>query len=59
MDSDDVNAKMKEAIKYCKIVSEYNCILNFKKWKYVLIPSTKITQNSTFKNLVDQYTMEI
>ncbi|MGN1372165.1 MAG: DEAD/DEAH box helicase [Candidatus Coprovivens sp.] len=58
MDNDDVIAKMREAIKYCKTVSEYNGILNIKKWKYVLIPATKITQNSTFKNLVDQYTME-
>lgn len=58
MDTNDVIAKMKEAIKYCKTVSEYNGILKIKKWKYVLIPSTKITQNSTFKNLVEQYTME-
>ena len=58
VDNDDVIAKMKEAIKYCKTVSEYNGILNIKKWKYVLIPATKITQNSTFKNLVEQYTME-
>lgn len=58
MDNDDVIAKMREAIKYCKTVSEYDGILNIKKWKYVLIPATKITQNSTFKNLVEQYTME-
>ena len=37
---------------------ELQSILKIKKWKYVLIPSTKITQNSTFKNLVEQYTME-
>lgn len=58
MDNDDVIAKMREAIKYCRTVSEYDGILNIKKWKYVLIPATKITQNSTFKNLVEQYTMD-
>lgn len=56
LESEDVIDKMNEALKYCKTVSEYEGILNIKKWKYVLIPSSKITSNSTFKYLVGQYT---
>lgn len=58
VETDEVILKMNEAIKYCKTVSQYNGILKVKQWKYVLIPATKITQNSTFKNLVEQYTMD-
>lgn len=29
-----------------------------KKWNYVLIPASKITENSTFKHLCEQFMCE-
>lgn len=56
--NDDVVGKKKEAIKYCKTVSEYDGVLEIKDWQYVLIPASKINNNSTIKHLFKTYSEE-
>lgn len=51
----DVLAKKERAISYCKLVSKWAGNNGLKKWNYVLIPSSKITESSTFKNLCKQF----
>lgn len=55
LEDEDVVAKEKRAISYCELVSKWADDTNNKKWKYVLIPASKIIANSTFKYLADQY----
>lgn len=55
LDDDDVLAKQERAVSYCELVSKWADSTNNKKWKYVLIPSSKINANSTFKHLTEQY----
>lgn len=55
LEDEDVIAKEKRAISYCELVSKWADDTNNKKWKYVLIPASRIIANSTFKHLADQY----
>lgn len=55
LEDEDVIAKEKRAISYCELVSKWADDTNNKKWKYVLIPASRIIVNSTFKHLADQY----
>jgi len=55
LENEDVLAKEKRAISYCELVSKWAEETNNKKWKYILIPASKIISNSTFKYLAEQY----
>lgn len=55
LEDEDVVAKEKRAISYCELVSKWADNTNNKKWKYILIPASRIIVNSTFKHLADQY----
>lgn len=55
LNDEDVIAKKNVATHYCETVSKFAESINIKKWQYVLIPASKIRDNSTFKYLVDQY----
>lgn len=54
----DVIAKKNRGIQFCKTVSEWAKANNFKEWKYLLIPHDQIRENSSFKNLAIQFTMD-
>ncbi len=54
----DVIAKKNRGIQFCKTVSEWAKANNFKEWKYLLIPHDQIRENSSFKNLTTQFTMD-
>lgn len=54
----DVIAKKNRGIQFCKTVSEWAKANNFKEWKYLLIPHDQIRENSSFKNLATQFTMD-
>ena len=54
----DVIAKKNRGIQFCKTVSEWAKANNFKEWKYLFIPHNQIQENSSFKNLVKQFTSE-
>lgn len=58
LDDADVLAKKERAISYCKLVSSWEGNNGMKKWNYVLIPASKITENSTFKHLCEQFMCE-
>lgn len=58
LDDADVLAKKERTISYCKLVSSWECNNEMKKWNYVLIPASKITENSTFKHLCEQFMCE-
>ena len=55
LEDSDVIAKKERAISYCKLVSKWAGNNGLKKWDYVLIPSSKISENSTFKYLSEQF----
>ena len=59
LEEDDVLAKKEKAIKYCKLVSEWAKANTKKEWRYVFIPANQIHENSTFKQLVSNYIIEI
>ena len=54
----DVIAKKNRGIQFCKTVSEWAKANSFKEWKYLLIPHDQIRENSSFKNLATQFTMD-
>lgn len=58
MADSDVIAKKKKSIEYCKMVSDWADNVKTKKWKYVLIPASKITESTTFKHLCEQFLCE-
>lgn len=58
LDDADVLAKKERTISYCKLVSSWECNNEMKKWNYVLIPASKITENLTFKHLCEQFMCE-
>ncbi len=54
----DVIAKKNRGIQFCKTVSEWAKANDFKEWRYLFIPHDKIQANSSFMNLVGQFTSE-
>jgi len=54
----DVIAKQERAVKYCTVSTNYNNANNGKPWKYVLIPSTVLKQNTTVEMLFRTYVVE-
>lgn len=58
LEDSDVIAKKERAISYCNLVSNWAGKNGLKEWYYILIPSSKITENATFKNLCEQFICE-
>ena len=58
LEDEDVLAKKEKAISYCELVSKWALDTNNKKWTYLLIPSSKISANSTFKYLSETYSIK-
>ena len=58
LDDPIVVAKKERALSYCKLVSAWAKETNHKEWIYVIIPSSKISNNSTFKHLVEMYSIK-
>ncbi len=54
----DVVAKKNRGIQFCKTVSEWAKANGFKEWRYLFIPHDKVQANSSFNNLVGQFTSE-
>ena len=50
--------KKERAVKYCIVATNYNKANNGKAWKYVLIPSTVLKQNTTVEMLFRTYIVE-
>ena len=57
LDDPVVLSKKERALTYCNLVSSWAKETNHKEWKYIIIPASKITQSSTFKHLVELYTI--
>lgn len=55
MEDEEVLAKKERATSYCKLVSQWAFDTNNKQWKYLLIPASKISSNSTFKYLAETF----
>lgn len=51
----DVIAKKERGIQFCKTVSEWARANDFKKWRYLFIPSMQIKENSSFENLAKRF----
>ncbi len=51
LEDTDVLAKKEKALEYCRRVSEWALSSGNKTWTYLLIPASKIGNNSTFKFL--------
>ena len=52
IDSEEVKAKTKAALKYCEYANEFIREHGGKQWKYALIPHDKVAKNSSFKGVI-------
>lgn len=55
INSDEVQAKKRAALEYCKNATEFTTKHGGKPWKYVLIPHGMVMVNMSFENLVKDY----
>jgi type III restriction enzyme len=55
VDTEEVQLKMKAALKYCQYANAYTSKNGGKKWRYLLIPHDKIDKTSSFHNLVNMF----
>ncbi|MEL7568419.1 MAG: DEAD/DEAH box helicase family protein [Dehalobacterium sp.] len=55
INSDEVQAKKRAALEYCKNATEFTTKHGGKPWKYVLIPHGMVMINISFENLVEVY----
>lgn len=55
VESEQVQSKAKAALNYCINASEYNQLINGKKWKYILVPHDVVKMNMSLHFLVSQY----
>lgn len=55
VDTEEVQLKMKAALKYCHYANEFTKENNGKKWRYLLIPHDQIEKTSSFQNLVNKF----
>lgn len=55
INSADVIAKAKRAIKYCEVASNWAKANKYKPWRYVFIPSKEVLENSSLMGLVQRF----
>ena len=55
INSADVIAKAKRAVKYCEVASNWAKANGYKPWQYVFIPSKEILENSSLMGLVQRF----
>ena len=55
INSADVIAKAKRAIKYCEVASNWAQANGYKPWQYVFIPSKEVLENSSVMGLVHRF----
>ena len=55
IESDEVIAKTKAALKYCEYANEFIKEAGGKQWRYALIPHDKVAKNSSFKGIVSNH----
>lgn len=53
--SDEVQAKTKAAVEWCKVATKHELANNGKPWSYILIPHDKIKPSATLAGLVAQF----
>jgi type III restriction enzyme len=52
VNDENVQAKAKAAIKYCKYATDYTAEFGGKSWKYALVPHDQVSKTSSFKGVV-------
>lgn len=55
INSADVIAKAKRAVKYCEVASNWAKANGYKPWQYVFIPSKEVLENSSLMGLVQRF----
>ncbi|MDE2101129.1 MAG: DEAD/DEAH box helicase family protein [Patescibacteria group bacterium] len=55
MNDENVKNKKSAAIEWCKNATNYELSIGGKRWAYVLIPHSAITNSATIKGLVNQF----
>jgi type III restriction enzyme len=55
VETEEVQLKMKAALKYCKYANEFTSKNEGKSWRYLLIPHDQVDKTSSFQNLVNKF----
>ena len=55
IETEEVQAKMKAALKYCHYANEFTSKNGGKKWRYLLIPHDQVDKTSSFEGLVNKF----
>ena len=54
----DVIAKGKQAVKFCKVASNWSRANNRKEWRYIFIPSKEVQITSSFNTLAKRFIVQ-
>lgn len=55
VETDEVQLKMKAALKYCQYANEFTSKNEGKTWRYLLIPHDQVDKTSSFSNLINRF----
>lgn len=55
VDTEEVQLKMKAALKYCHYANDFTSKNGGKQWRYLLIPHDKVEKTSSFEGLVNRF----
>jgi type III restriction enzyme len=55
IDTDEVQLKMKAALRYCQYANDFTSMNGGKKWRYLLIPHDQIYKTSSFEGLINNF----
>lgn len=55
VETEEVQLKMKAALRYCKYVNEFTSKNGGKKWRYLLIPHDKVDKTSSLESLIIRF----
>ncbi|WP_179374412.1 DEAD/DEAH box helicase [Winogradskyella wichelsiae] len=55
VETEEVQLKMKAALKYCQYANDFTSKNEGKTWRYLLIPHDQVDKTSSFQNLVNRF----
>ncbi len=55
VETEEVQLKMKAALRYCKYANEFTSKNGGKKWRYLLIPHDKVEKTSSLEGLINRF----
>jgi len=55
VETEEVQLKMKAALRYCKYANEFTSKNGGKKWRYLLIPHDKVDKTSSLESMINRF----